>query len=463
MAERHALGVGPVELLIAQARAYLGEAVLPVASFEVLPHFAGRVEKGLGDGVQRRGPVPVASIRGQARQAEAAAGATRLLSVSPAQAQARLEHGPRAVQVPLLAPHPAQIYQFVVAFRPDLPLGLSRLLQVRPGRRDIPSDQRVNGGVDMHEGVHELVAGPFGAGDGLSEQWPAQIWFDELVEQQITHQALAQQDVVTEPAGALHRVAPEPKSPSPIELGGKEVSAAQHAEGVDEQTVIVELAGELHRLFTASLGRDYIYGGAERRHGDQRRHEQPGIRPRFGPGQHRQEQAEGFGVTGMGEPVAAERDAEAQDQRGPGRMAGRGAGRGAGRRLGGAPEVGDIGVKPGEPAALIGPGQLRGRSLSDPQEVRAVGRGGRERLVFARLHEPFGGELADGFQQPVAQASAGRLGHHQALVHQRAEKIGDVEHLELARAADRFGGVEIEALGEHRQAAQQLLLEATEQ
>jgi len=128
--------------------------------------------------------------------------------------------------------------------------------------------------------------------------------------------------------------------------------------------------------------------------------------------------------------------------------------------FGGAPEVGDVGVQPGEPPALIGSGQVRGRRLGDPQEVLTVVRGGGERLVFARLDEPLGGELADGFQQPVAQRSPGRLGQDEALVHERTEQIGRVV---VARAADRLGGVEVKALGEHRQAAQQRLLGAGEQ
>jgi hypothetical protein len=103
---------------------------------------------------------------------------------------------------------------------------------------------------------------------------------------------------------------------------------------------------------------------------------------------------------------------------------------------------------------------VRSRRLGDPQKVLTVFRRGGERLVFARLDEPLGGELTDGFQHPVAQHSPGRLGHHEALSHERTEQIG---HVEVVRAADRLGGVEIEALGEHRQAAQQRMPGAVEQ
>jgi len=128
---------------------------------------------------------------------------------------------------------------------------------------------------------------------------------------------------------------------------------------------------------------------------------------------------------------------------------------------GGAPQVRLVGVQPGEPGPLVGPGQVRGGRLGGGQEVTAVRRG--DGFVRARLGQPFGGELADSLQQPVTQSSPGRLGHHQALVHQRPEQLGHVEHVDGTRAADRFGGVQIEALGEGRQALQEQLLRAVEQ
>ena len=106
---------------------------------------------------------------------------------------------------------------------------------------------------------------------------------------------------------------------------------------------------------------------------------------------------------------------------------------------------------------------MRGRRLGDRQIVRAVRRFHGGGLVVAGVGEPFGGELADGLQQPVAQGRPGWLGHDQALVHQRTEQVGDVEQLDVTEAADRFGGVQIEGLGEHRQAPQQQLLGAVEQ
>ena len=135
----------------------------------------------------------------------------------------------------------------------------------------------------------------------------------------------------------------------------------------------------------------------------------------------------------------------------------------AGRVVGGAAQVRLVGGQPGEPPALVWPGQVRGRRLGQCEEVPAVGRLDGGRLVLAGLGEPFGGELADGLQQPVAQRCSRWLGHHQALIHQRAEQAGHVERLDAAGAAHRLGGVQIEAPSEHRQAPQQQLLGAVQQ
>jgi len=129
--------------------------------------------------------------------------------------------------------------------------------------------------------------------------------------------------------------------------------------------------------------------------------------------------------------------------------------------LGRALQVRLVGVQPREPFALVGSCQLRGRRLRDRQEMRAVR--GRHRGLTAGVGQLLGGELADGLQQPVPQRRPGRLGRHQALVHQRTEQAGHVEQLDVPEPAHRFGGVQIEALGEYRQAAQQLLLGCVQQ
>ena len=187
----------------------------------------------------------------------------------------------------------------------------------------------------------------------------------------------------------------------------------------------------------------------------QSRPEQPGIGASVGPLQHRREQAEGFPAPGARHPIAPERSTEAKDLRGPIRV--------AGRMLGSAPQIRLLGVQAGEPPALVRPGQVRSRRLGGIQKVLAMCRPDGGCLAVARLRESFGGELADGLQQPVAQGSPRWLRHDEAFVHERTEKAGDLECLDVTEAAHPFSGVQIEALGEHRQAPQQQLLGAVEQ
>jgi hypothetical protein len=101
--------------------------------------------------------------------------------------------------------------------------------------------------------------------------------------------------------------------------------------------------------------------------------------------------------------------------------------------------------------------------VRDGHEMLAVCCRDGSRLVNSCLDEPSGGELPDCFEQPVAKAVASLLRLHQALVYQRAEKVGDLKGLDVAEAADRFHRAEVEALGEHCQASQQLLLGRAEQ
>ena len=75
-AECLALGVGALELLLAEGGTHLAEAVLAVAGFGLLPGFTGPVQKDLGDTVQLPGPVPVARVGGEACQAKAGVGQT---------------------------------------------------------------------------------------------------------------------------------------------------------------------------------------------------------------------------------------------------------------------------------------------------------------------------------------------------------------------------------------------------
>jgi hypothetical protein len=150
-----------------------------------------------------------------------------------------------------------------------------------------------------------------------------------------------------------------------------------------------------------------------------------------------------------------ERDAQAQQLRGRIGDVGRGLQR--------APQVGLVKVQPVKPPALLRPGQVGGRKFSDRQVVGAMSRIRDRLLVAAGFGEPLGRELPDRLQQPVAQRVRGRLGPDQALVHKRAEQVGDVEHVQVILAADRFGGVQVEGAGEHRQAPQEHLLDRVEQ
>ena len=65
-AECHAHGIGRLELLLTETGAHLGEAVLAVARFKLLPRLPGWVEEGLRDAVEPGRPAPVARVGGQA-------------------------------------------------------------------------------------------------------------------------------------------------------------------------------------------------------------------------------------------------------------------------------------------------------------------------------------------------------------------------------------------------------------
>jgi len=57
-AECRAHGIGRLELLLAETGAHLGEAVLAVARFKLLPRLPGWVEEGLRDAVEHGRPAP---------------------------------------------------------------------------------------------------------------------------------------------------------------------------------------------------------------------------------------------------------------------------------------------------------------------------------------------------------------------------------------------------------------------
>ena len=98
-AEGHAAGIGRLELLLAETGAQLGEAVLAVACFKLLPRLPGWVEEGLRDAVEYGRPAPVACVGGQAGKAEAGIGDTGTIADVAADPQGCRETGSRAVGV----------------------------------------------------------------------------------------------------------------------------------------------------------------------------------------------------------------------------------------------------------------------------------------------------------------------------------------------------------------------------
>ena len=143
-----------------------------------------------------------------------------------------------------------------MACEPDLLHGLCRLLQVGPGGGDVACAQGVAACVVVQQAGRKPVAGSFGAGDGLGEQLFGASWADVIGEQQIHHEAPAEQDIVTEPPGVLDRLLPEGKSP--LRLTGVVVGAAKYHQGIAQQLVVALLAGELHRLLAKLPSRCHV-------------------------------------------------------------------------------------------------------------------------------------------------------------------------------------------------------------
>ena len=62
-AERHAFGVGPFELFLAEEGSHLVGAVPAVERFGLLPRFSHAVKEGLRDAVELCGPLRVGAAR----------------------------------------------------------------------------------------------------------------------------------------------------------------------------------------------------------------------------------------------------------------------------------------------------------------------------------------------------------------------------------------------------------------
>ena len=156
--ERHAPGVGPLELLPAEVGTHLVEAVLAVVRFKFLPRLPDWVEGALRDAVEHGCLVPVARVRGEACQAEAGVSNTGTVPVVAAYSQGRGEAGSRAAGVVVLAKYPAHVDRQVEDFSPDGLYSLGCLLQISPGGGDVSGAQRLNASAIVREVGEEMVA-----------------------------------------------------------------------------------------------------------------------------------------------------------------------------------------------------------------------------------------------------------------------------------------------------------------
>ncbi len=67
-AERHAFGVGPIRLLLAEGDTHLVETVIAIVRFGVLPLFSRSLKEGLCYTVELGGSLRVAEVRGDTCQ-----------------------------------------------------------------------------------------------------------------------------------------------------------------------------------------------------------------------------------------------------------------------------------------------------------------------------------------------------------------------------------------------------------
>ena len=267
-------------------------------------------------------------------------------------------------------------------------------------------------------------------------------------------QALGQQHVVAEPPGPLDRFLPE--RASCLRLAGEEIRAAQHRQGSAEQPLVAQLAGDLDRLFSKLPCRGDVNEASGARSGDQRRGEQRGVGAGVGPPERRHEQPEGLLLPGAALPVAARA-----------------------RRPGAAPARSRPGGRPHDPAARR---RLAWSASSRASQLPAPARSGKRppprrppgnaRSAPRRPRRPRSSPASTSrsaansrivSSSRYRRAVPGGLGHDQALVHQRPEQVGDIQHVQAAGPAHRLGRVQAEAAGEHRQAPQQHLLGAGQQ
>ncbi len=285
--------MGPLQLLIAQVRTGLVEAVPAVARVVLTPRNSRPVKQRLRGAVQDSCLVPVARIAGQARQVKAGAGHASAIPVPAAGPQGGLQYGPGTGQVPFRAQHPAQVRHHDRPLDSDLLPGFRGGFQVSPGGRDVPGGHGDSPGVVVQHGVDEMVAGSFGAGDRLGPQMPGPGRVDG---HEIPEQAEAQLDVVAKAAGEVDRLLPE-RAPC-LWLAGEETRGAQGGKRLAEQPLVAQLAGEPDCLFSMLPCRGDVKIHSGKRGGEQRSGEQRGVGTGVRPPEHRHQQPEGFRLPG---------------------------------------------------------------------------------------------------------------------------------------------------------------------
>ena len=119
-----------------------------------------------------------------------------------------------------------------------------------------------------------------------------------------------------------------------------------------------------------------------------------------------------------------------------------------------------FGAEPHRPKHLLAP-VVMPDLLEDARVV--VGVAGLPPVGLAGLVEAFLAVLADRFQQPVAGLGSVFFGHYQRPRHQAGQQLEHRIWVDTLPAADRLGGLQGAAAGEHCQPGQQPLFGLGEQ
>ncbi len=173
-------------------------------------------------------------------------------------------------------------------------------------------------------------------------------------------------------------------------LAGKVMHPAKDAKGLDEELLVVELAGDFDCQLTKVPRQPDVKIDSYMRHGDQGRTEQPGLGAGFRPLERRHDEFDRILVSCSHPPVTSERDGEAENLGCPISF-------GSGV-FHGAPQIGLIGIQDTEPPALFRSGEVRSGQLGNRKEMCAVRRPDSRGRGLTRLDEAFQAELTNGFK-----------------------------------------------------------------